>query len=449
MRDRLWTKEFALALGVAFFISTVFLMLMTTMALYAAREFGAGDAAAGLAASIYVVGALVARFFAGALVDAFGQRRVLVASLALAVVAAVAYFFADSLALLLVVRAVHGLAFGTAHTANTALAQHLIPTSRRAEGTGYLGASATLAAGLGPLIAVLLLGHAGGSALFTASVTASALALVGALFLRATPRPEPGHHAHAEPGRPEAGRRRIGMTLEPRAVPIAVFAFLVGIAYSSVLAFLQPYAETLDLASTAAVFFLVYSLVVLVLRPVAGRLQDARGDNLVMYPAILLLAAGLAVLALAHTGLVLLAAGVLIGAGWGTLISGAQAIAVSRAPISNVGKVIATFFLMLDAGTGIGPVLLGLLAGATSFSAMYGVLALVALASTGLYALVHGRRATSPSGGGPPGGPPDQPGPATPGELRRRPEAPSPHGERATPGELRRRPRGAQESSSP
>lgn len=58
MREKLWTKRFSLALGVSFFISMVFYLLMTTMALYAVHEFSAGQVASGLASSVFVIGAV-------------------------------------------------------------------------------------------------------------------------------------------------------------------------------------------------------------------------------------------------------------------------------------------------------------------------------------------------------------------------------------------------------
>ena len=379
MREKLWSRGFLVALAVGFCISCVFYMLITIMALYAAQEFDAGDAAAGLASSAFVIGAVGARLVAGAAADRFGRRRVLRIALVVFTLAAGAYFAADSLGTLIAVRVVHGMSFGTAHTAVSAIAQSLIPSSRRAEGTGYFGASSTLATAVGPLIAVLLLRSAGG-----------VLALGGVLLMR-VPRSE------ADPASGTRHRpRRLGALLEPRAIPIALFMLTVGIAYSGVLAFLNSYAEQLDLTSAAAVFFLVYSVVVLALRLPIGRLQDRRGDNVVLYPAIVAFAAGLMVLALAQTGLSFLVAAALMGAGWGTILSGGQAIAVASAPIQNVGNVIATFFVVLDAGVGLGPIALGLLAGATDYRTMYVLLAALTLVSAVVYFFAHGRRSAPP-----------------------------------------------------
>lgn len=394
VREKLWTKRFALALGVSFFISMVFYLLMTSMALYAVHEFSAGEVASGMASSVFVIGAVAARLLAGTAIARLGQRRVMLVGLVVFLLAAAAYLFVDGLGMLLAVRVLHGIAFGFAHTAVGATVQSLIPTSRRAEGTGYYGASATLATAIGPFAAVLLLDDYGATALFLASTIASALALVAALLV-GSPTPA----SDATPGTaPEAATtpaRRPRAVLEPRALPIALFMFVLAIGYSGVLAYVNSYAESIDLTSAAAAFFLVYAVVVLALRMPMGRLQDSRGDNLVMYPAIVAFAAGLLVIALAHTPAAFLISAALMGLGWGTAMSGGQAIAVASAPIQNVGTVVATFFLLLDLGVGVGPLFLGLLAGATDFRVMYAALAGLALLTTVLYWFVHGRHSTS------------------------------------------------------
>src|SRR5699024_8829642 len=162
-----------LALGVSFFISMVFYLLMTTMALYAVHEFSAGEVASGMASSVFVIGAVASRLVAGTAIARLRQRRVMLLGLTGFALAAAAYLFIDGLGMLLAVRVVHGIAFGFAHTAVGATVQSFIPASRRAEGTGYYGASATLATAIGPFAAVLLLDDYGASALFLTSTITS------------------------------------------------------------------------------------------------------------------------------------------------------------------------------------------------------------------------------------------------------------------------------------
>lgn len=386
-RTALWTRDLVLAWIANFALAFVFYSLMTTMALYAVVSFTASDSEGGLAASVFIIGATVARLFAGNLADLVGRRRILLVALALFLVAALGYFAVDSLGLLLVVRAVHGVAFALGSTAAMALAQAIIPPARRAEGTGYFALSTTLATAVGPFLALQLVRGPGYDALFGASVAASVLAIAAALFLRAP----------AELLAPEerARLRRFHPRdmLHADVVPVAAFMLVMAVAYSGVLTFLNSFSEERGLETGASVFFVVYAAVLLVSRLVAGKIQDQRGDNLVVYPAIVAFVAGLVVLAVAQSNLVLVLAGALMGLGFGTLMAALQAIAVGRVPVQRIGVAISTHFFMIDVGFGLGPILLGLLLSETGFQTMYLVLAGVVVLGAGLYHLVHGRTA--------------------------------------------------------
>jgi MFS family permease len=100
-----------------------------------------------------------------------------------------------------------------------------------------------------------------------------------------------------------------------------------------------------------------------------------------MYPALIVFAAGLTLLAPGVSVGTVVAAGVLSGLGFGSLMPCTQAIAVNQVPERRLGTAVATYYLMLDAGTGFGPVLLGLLL----------------LACIGLYYGVHGRKRQAPA----------------------------------------------------
>ncbi|NKX54358.1 MFS transporter [Arthrobacter mobilis] len=388
---KLWTRDFILALATSLFISMVFFLLMTSMALYAVDRFRASDSAAGLAASGFVIGAVAARLFAGRLFDVVGRRRLLLASLLASVAAILLYFAADSLVLLVTLRVLHGVAFGAGHTALAASVQTLIPPGRRSEGTGYFGLSNTLSTAVGPLLAVILAGSGGYAGIFwfCAACSLAAFAVAFALNL-----PEP-HRAPAHGARP-ARLARLAALVEPKALPVSTVIFLAGAAYSTVLAFLTSYTQARGVPSAAATFFLIYAGTVLVSRLFMGRIQDRRGDNLVMYPTILAFAGGLALLAAGPSGWTLAGAAVLSGLGFGALMPCIQAIAVSESPELRVGTATSTFYLMLDAGTGLGPVFLGMLIPAVNYEGMYLAVCAVMLGAAVLYWFVHGRKRRGP-----------------------------------------------------
>lgn len=388
---RLWTRDFLLVSGVNFLLTLVFYLLIVLASGYAMRKYGASPSEAGLVAGIFIVGALAGRLVIGQLVDVVSLRKVLLAGMVMFVATTGLYFLADSVAILLAVRFAHGVALGIANTATGTIVAYIIPAERRAEGIGYFSLSIVLAAAIGPFLGLWMVQRLGDDWIFGFALAIAVAALAASIRLRPPKRPR------------QAGTRprfSLGNLLEARAVPVASVIFFGGLCYASVLAFITPFAIELDLVGPASFFFLAYSITVLCSRPVTGRLLDRKGAGLVVYPCCLVLAAGLALLASAQSGTVLLLAGVLIGLGYGNLQSAIQALTIMVVEPHRMGLATTTFFIFLDAGLGFGPYLLGLLVAPLGYRYLYGGMAVLALLCMVVFHLTHGRRARLPRGEG-------------------------------------------------
>ena len=390
------TPAFVLAWLVNFSQYLVFYLLVTTMALYAVREFAAGDAASGFASSSFVVGATVARLVTGFIVDRLGRRRVMLAALAVTILACALYLPTASLPLLIAVRILHGFAYAFASTAVMAIVQSVIPAARRAEGTGFFALGTTLATAVGPALGLFLVGAYSYRMLFAVALAATAIGLVLALFLR---RPAEGTAARADEEAEEhdeavAARKAefsLSEILHPAVVPIGLVMVLIGLSYAGVITYLNAYAVERDVATGAGLFFVAYALAMLVMRFVLGRVQDQRGDNIVVWFGIVCFVLALVVLSAAQQDWQVVVAGALTGLGYGTLMPAAQAIAVSAVPADKLGTGISTLLLLADVGIGLGPVLLGAILSATGYGPMYAGLAVVVVVAGIFYHGVHGR----------------------------------------------------------
>src|SRR5699024_537187 len=101
----------------------VFYFLITTMPLYAMKEFSASEAYAGLAASAIFYCALLFRLLYGFLINRFVRRTIVVISVLAAPLACAFYIPNNSLKLLYVDRLLHGIASAFSVTANMAMVQ--------------------------------------------------------------------------------------------------------------------------------------------------------------------------------------------------------------------------------------------------------------------------------------------------------------------------------------
>lgn len=374
-----------------FFIALTFYTLLTTMASYAIEQFRASESNAGLASSIFVLAAVFSRLLAGKYLELIRRKRMLYGSLALFLTASVLYLPTHHLILLLVVRFLHGIAFGSATTAIMTVVMSRLPDSRRGEGTGYFSLSSTLATAIGPFLGLFISQHADYSAIFIACSVFSALSIVIMIF---TDIPE--IILTSEQRRQLMSGFRPADYFEKNALPISVIMIWMGVAYSGIVAFINTYAAEIGLTETASYFFVVYAVVLFLSRPLTGKLLDAKGDNIVIYPALVLFAASLLLLSAAHSSFTLLLAGALAALGFGTIMSAGQAIAIKLTPKHRYSLATSTFFICLDSGVGLGPYFLGFIVPEIGFAGMYMTLSVVVLLTIAAYHFLHGRKAASP-----------------------------------------------------
>lgn len=384
-KPKLWTRDFISVSVVHFLLLLVFYLLIVTIALYAVEEYGASTSEAGLVTGIFILGALAGRLVIGRTLDMIGRKRALMLGSALFVGMTALYFLPLGLPFLMLNRFFHGVTLGVASTAAGTIAAQIIPHSRKGEGIGYFSMSATLGAAFGPFIGLMMSQWTGYAMIFTACLAIALAALVLSRFVEVPPIDKP-------PAGNEESGFRLSNYLEANAVPIAIVMFLVALSYSSVLSFINFYANDKGLVEAASFFFLVYAVVILLTRPFTGRIMDLYGANYIMYPALISLAAGLLLLSVAESGWMLLAAGALIGLGFGNMQSTTQAVAIKLTPPHRMGLATSTFFVAMDGGLGVGPYVLGFIIPFTGYSALYGLLGFVVLALVVPYYFLHGRK---------------------------------------------------------
>lgn len=387
-RPKLWTKNFLMICGVNFFTHLVFYSLLATVTQYVIGHFGRSQSEAGLAVGIYVLMAVVARLFAGKIVDVMGRKKILLISAVFFFLAVLAYQFTATFTLFIIVRAFHGLAFGFLMTATNAIMADVVPDQRRGEGTGYYATAMNIAMATGPFIGLFML-HAATFEMFVWVLVFVAFCNLLGVFLKVpAPKKMPQDSQKVQP------KFSIGDMFEKRALPIAVCMFTLALGYSSLLSFLSSYTEEIGFGEVATFFFVVYAIALVLTRPITGRLFDRLGENKLTYPCLILLVIGYFVLSQASSGWMVLAASALIGIGYGTVQSNYLAIAIKEALQNRKATATSTFFILMDLAIGIGPYLYGILLGYMSYRSMYSWTVGLFIVSIGIYYLLHGKKAS-------------------------------------------------------
>ncbi|GAB6257942.1 MULTISPECIES: MFS transporter [Peribacillus] len=384
-RARLWTKDFVIVSSINFFITLIFYLLMVTLAIYAVNELDASTSEAGLISGIFIIGTLIGRLFIGRFIDSIGRKKTLFIGLIFFTLTTLLYFVDLGIGFLLVNRLIHGMAMGMASTATGTIVAQIIPATRKGEGIGYYSMSATLATAIGPFIGLFMAQNTSFQVIFSFCLALGVISLITAFFLYV-----PALKVTAKVT--ESKGFKLSNFIEPKALPISIITLLLAFCYSSVLSFISFYAIEIDLVNTASFFFVVYAVAVLLSRPFSGPLMDRKGSNFIMYPAFIIFGVGLLLLSMTTNSFTLLAAGFLIGLGFGNMQSSSQAIAVKLTPPHRMGMATSTFFIMLDAGLGFGPYILGFIIPVTGYSTLYVILGVLVILTSFLYYFLHGKK---------------------------------------------------------
>ncbi|NNP72523.1 multidrug MFS transporter [Acinetobacter defluvii] len=384
----LWTRNFILVSAINFQLVLIFYLLVVVIVGYAVSELAATTAQAGLVSGLFIVGTLIGRLLVGNFLEKFGRKTTLIVGLTGFLIFSGLYFIKFDVGMLLLVRFMHGFMMGMASTVLGTIIAQILPPTRRGEGIGYYSMSSTLGTAIGPFLAIWMMLHIGYHAIFILSSIIATFCLVVALFIQISDLPQTKYPQSTVSIEKNSW---LSQFVEKKALSISFIMLLTSICYSGVLSFVNFYAKEINLVETASVFFLMYAVAILISRPFTGPLMDRKGENIIMYPAFVIMAIALLLLSQAQNSWMLLLCAALLGLGYGNIQSVCQTVAVKSASIERMGFATSTFFIFLDAGLGFGPYFLGMALNSISYSMLYMYSAIASLLCIVIYYALHGK----------------------------------------------------------
>jgi MFS family permease len=343
---------------------------------YVRGPLGAGDLAVGIVIGAYAITGLLLRPVAGRLADRWGRKPTVLLGALLLSLSGLLNLPSLGIAGLLVARLVLGIGEGTLYTAGSAWIVDMAPIARRGRVLGLYGLAVWGGLSVGPLLGELLLQASGYTAVW---IFAAAMPLAGALIATRVADPfVPLEHSEPHP------------LIAPEAVRPGFSIALASVGYAAVAAFIVLHLEARGIGHGAAVFG-AFAAMIVITRLIAGGLPDRFGPARVAIGATLVEAAGLLVIALAHSLPVALLGGMAMGAAFSLLNPSLMLIAVGRVSENARGAAMGTYTAFFDAGVGFGAPLAGLAAALTSYEGAFVLAAAIAVGSAVLTAVTMPR----------------------------------------------------------
>jgi MFS family permease len=377
----IWNRNFILNLTVTFLLFLSMYVLLPTLPIYA-RTLGGNETIAGTVVGLFTFSSVLVRPLFGNLLDRQGRKSILIIGIIISILAVIAHNLAFNLVVLLALRVIHGVGWGASTTATITIASDLIPAEKRNEGMGFYGIASIIGMAIGPALGLSLMNYSL-TLLLTASTILAALGLVVSFFINYEKSQNKTVNKSAKPAK--------AVILEKTAIPPALVLLCITLTYGGIVSFIPLYAGARGVQNIG-LFFTVYALVLLISRPIIGKLADRYGGRKFVAPGILLIAAALGVLIKADSLPLFLLSGIIYGIGFATVQPILNAIVVSLAPPERRGAANATFTTAMDLGIGIGSIILGFIVQQSGYESMYGISAIFALLGIIVFYLILYRK---------------------------------------------------------
>jgi MFS family permease len=370
LREPLWTRNYTLLLLSNLFLFLALEMLLPTLPIFAFDK-GATDTQVGLIVAFFTFSAVIIRLFVGVASDLLGKRKLLIIGVVICFIGTLSYLAATTVAVMLLLRIVHGIGFGLSTTLYGTIASDIIPARRRGEGMGFFGTGNAIAISMGPFMGIWLMEEHGFSAMFVAGAAILLLAVFFTLLVK-------GSHLGLNSERPTEQEKYEPVVrlpflfrfIEPRALVPSLFILLIGFAFGGVISFITLFGVETGVQNIGY-FFLVIAISEFLIRFVSGKIFDTKGRFWVLFPSAVLCLVGTILLYFTHSTGMLLVSAVFYGAGLGAVFPALQAWVIDRVEPHRRGVATATFYNSFDLGIGTGAIVLGTIATWTNYATMY------------------------------------------------------------------------------
>ena len=356
--EPLWTPAFLALLGLNLLLCFGFYMLPATLPAHV-KLIGGTTFQTSLVIGMFSITSLLARVVSGSVVDAVGEKRLILAGILIIAATTLSFLWLPINGILLL-RSLQGIGWGLSTAAIATAVFKIVPESRRGEGSGYYVLTVITSLSLSPLVAILLMETFSFPVLLgTSAVITFAALLMLRTGLSTLPAAVAAH-------RPISLRN----VFEPGALVPALLCFINSVPLCGVMVYLVLFGREQQLANIW-LFFIGYTLMILLTRPYIGRLFDRRGHAAIILPGSVAMMSGLLVLSQATSTTTLIVASLLYGLGYGAVHPSLQTWAVNRCPPDRKAAANGLFMSAIDLGYIVGAISLGHLAGWTGYARMY------------------------------------------------------------------------------
>jgi MFS family permease len=364
--------------GLSFWTSLA--ALLPTLPAYI-QDVGGTTQQVGLVMGSFAIGLLLSRRLLGRMADQRSRKIVVMIGTAVVGLAPICYLFVQSIPILMVVRAFHGISVAALTTGYNTLVVDLSPPQQRGELIGYMSLVAPIGMGIGPALGGYTAEAAGYMPLFLVSggigfVAFLCASQVGEERVHLTPRT-----VQPETPLPKPQKFWASLTSPRLRVPAAIM-LMIGLVFGTLATFLPLYIRAVEIDFNPGLFYAIAAIASFTSRLYTGRASDRLGRGIFITGSLLCYLISMILLATANSVPALVFAAIIEGVAAGTVLPMMIALMSDRSATYERGKVYAICIGGFDLGIAIAGPIFGSIVGIAGYRGLFflaGFLALFAL----------------------------------------------------------------------
>jgi MFS family permease len=345
----IYSLKFWLLCASSFLFSSSFNMLIPELPAYLS-SMGGGEYK-GYIIALFTLTAGISRPFSGRLTDTIGRVPVMAIGSLVCFVCGFIYPLVGTVTGFLLLRLFHGFSTGFKPTATAAYIADVIPPTRWGEAMGIHGICFSTGLAIGPALGSFLTSYYSINALFYCSSVFALLSIAILFNLKET-------HPDKQRFHPSMLKISAKDIFEPLVFPAAVVTFLGYLSYGAILTLIPDWSEHLGVTNKG-IFYILFTVASLLVRFVAGKLSDRKGRVYVLRMALLLIVFSMFLIGFASSVPLLFTGAIVYGLGTGLFAPATSAWTADLSSAEFRGRGMATMYIALEAGIGLGAWLAG------------------------------------------------------------------------------------------
>jgi len=343
--------------------------LLPTLPLYV-QSVGGTKQQIGFVMGAFAIGLLLFRPQLGKIADSRGRKQVLLLGASVAAIAPLGYLLAQSIPLLLLIRAFHGLSIAAFTTAYSALVTDLSPPGKRGELIGYMSLVNPIGLAVGPAIGGFVQAWVGYIPLFAMS---AAFAATAVFFTCKIAEPNFADLTKSDSLSEDKNSQKYWKMLwNPRVRIPALVLLLVGLVFGTLSTFMPLFIQETKANLNPGLFYSTAAIASFGIRLLTGRASDKYGRGLFISGGLICYAVSMLLLYFANNSGAFLIAALVEGCAGGTVLPMMVTLMSDRCEPHERGRLFSLCIGGFDLGIAIAGPTLGFVAEQVGYRNMFG-----------------------------------------------------------------------------